>query len=385
VKQLSPNALRTHLARNQAADLRPDSPHPDADLLTAFAENALLDPERASILAHLAACPDCRTIVHTAADAEPDPAPQLEPVRPPLRAWLPGIALAASLIVMAASSIVFYRTLHTTPARTQTSATAPAPLLPAAPPPAAPALQISAATSAAPAATPAAPKHHRASSHSASSTPAQTEEARVGAAAPPPPPPRPGISSSQTLGDLALQKAQNTPAPADQAQLQADLRGQTAYRGAMAAAKTAPRPAPSSTQSVQVESSNAFAGSLQTTQPALRGLIAAPTSRPRFRITDSGQLERSVQSGIWMPVSIAPDAHFRVLSISGDNVWAGGDHLRLFHSTDNGLTWTEVQLPATADRAHPIVHIRIDDAQHLTVEDDTGATWTTTDAGATWQ
>ena len=86
-----------------------------------------------------------------------------------------------------------------------------------------------------------------------------------------------------------------------------------------------------------------------------------------------------------MPVPIAPTLTSASLSISGPDVWAGGDHLRLFHSTDNGLTWTEVHLPATADRAHAIVHIRIDDPQNLTVEDDTGSTWTTTDAGATWQ
>jgi photosystem II stability/assembly factor-like uncharacterized protein len=66
-------------------------------------------------------------------------------------------------------------------------------------------------------------------------------------------------------------------------------------------------------------------------------------------------------------------------------VWAGGDHLRLFHSADDGVTWTEVQLPAAANHDNAIVHIRIDAVRHLTVEDGTGATWTTTDGGATWQ
>jgi photosystem II stability/assembly factor-like uncharacterized protein len=156
----------------------------------------------------------------------------------------------------------------------------------------------------------------------------------------------------------------------------------TAYRSAMAESKAAPRssaPA-SSTESVQVAPSPAF-GALRTTHPDA-GFIPAPTPRPRFRINDRGRLERSVQSSIWMPVPIASDAHFRVVSIWGADVWAGGDHLRLFHS---GLTWTEVQLPATADRTHAIVHIRVDSPQKITLEDDTGATWTTTDAGATWQ
>jgi photosystem II stability/assembly factor-like uncharacterized protein len=105
----------------------------------------------------------------------------------------------------------------------------------------------------------------------------------------------------------------------------------------------------------------------------------------RFRITGAGQLERSLQPNIWMPVPIAPDTRLRVVSISGSDVWAGGDHLRLFHSADDGLTWSEVQLPAVADRAHAIIHIRIDSPQHLTVEDDAGSTWGTIDRGATWR
>src|ERR1700686_2506372 len=38
-------------------------PHPDADLLTAFAEKSLQDPERAHVTDHLARCGDCREIL----------------------------------------------------------------------------------------------------------------------------------------------------------------------------------------------------------------------------------------------------------------------------------------------------------------------------------
>ena len=377
MKRIPPSTLRSHLAHNQAT-----GPHPDADLLTAFAEDALIDRERTSVLTHLAACPDCRAIVHTATAAQPEPEPEALPVRSPFPTWLPGVALAASLLVMAASTIVFYRTLHTNPAPMQTAATTAAQQRPATPTP-----QISAATNAAlAAAPPAAPKHSRTTAHAPAASPVlQTEEARVGTAAPAPPAPVAGSSSSVGLGDLSAQRAQNAP-PAEQTQIHAQMQAQiTAYRSAMAESKAAPRssaPA-SSTESVQVAPSPAF-GALRATHPDA-GFIPAPTTRPRFRINDRGQLERSTQPSIWMPVPIASDAHFRVLSISGDDVWAGGDHLRLFHSTDNGLTWTEVQLPATADRTHAIVHIRSDSPQKITVEDNAGSTWTTTDAGATWQ
>lgn len=414
VKRIPANTLRAHLAQNQSADPRPDSPHPDADLLAAFAEDTLLDRERTGILAHLAACPHCRAIIHTAAASEPDrqseellesvpahsslsdsvPAyiptaaapPERRPVRSAFRAWFPGVALAASLIVMAATTIVFYRALHTHPAPTQTAATIPALRQPAFQQPSSPTVPINTATIAASAAPPPATHKHKHTPAPAPSTVApvlQSEDARLRAATSSSPAPAAGAFSSRSFGDLSQQRAQNSP-PAEQAQLHAQMQAQmVARRSAVAQANATQRSStpPSSTQSVQVAPGSASAV-LQTTHPAA-GFIPAP--RPRFRITDNGRLERSVQSSIWMPVAVAEGVQLRVVCISGADVWAGGNHLRLFHSSDNGLTWTEVHLPASADRAHAIVHIRIDGPQHLTVTDDTGSAWTTADAGATWQ
>ena len=47
----------------------PAQPHPDADLLTAFAEQALLVSERDAILEHLSLCGDCREIISLALPA----------------------------------------------------------------------------------------------------------------------------------------------------------------------------------------------------------------------------------------------------------------------------------------------------------------------------
>ena len=41
----------------------PEQAHPDADLLTAFAEQALSVAEREGVLQHLALCEDCRDVV----------------------------------------------------------------------------------------------------------------------------------------------------------------------------------------------------------------------------------------------------------------------------------------------------------------------------------
>ncbi|HEY5330394.1 MAG TPA: carboxypeptidase regulatory-like domain-containing protein [Acidobacteriaceae bacterium] len=75
--------------------------HPDADQLSAFAEDALPAHEREQTLAHLAGCADCRTIVSLALPPVED-VPQLQPAaanRPWFYgwnvAWLAGAGLAA--------------------------------------------------------------------------------------------------------------------------------------------------------------------------------------------------------------------------------------------------------------------------------------------------
>src|SRR5882762_11218420 len=47
----------------------PEQAHPDADLLAAFAEQALLATERDGVLQHLALCGDCREVVALALPA----------------------------------------------------------------------------------------------------------------------------------------------------------------------------------------------------------------------------------------------------------------------------------------------------------------------------
>src|SRR6185312_16331003 len=79
--------------------------HPDADQLSAFAEDALPAHEREQTLAHLASCVDCRTIVSLALPPIED-VPQVQPaaVRRPWFygwnvAWLAGAGLAALIFL----------------------------------------------------------------------------------------------------------------------------------------------------------------------------------------------------------------------------------------------------------------------------------------------
>ena len=93
-------------------------PHPDADLLTAFAEQSLAESERARVMEHLARCGDCREVLSlalpamelVAVAASSTPA-STTPARSrwftwPVLRW--GVA-AAGIIALASIGVVQYR------------------------------------------------------------------------------------------------------------------------------------------------------------------------------------------------------------------------------------------------------------------------------------
>ena len=88
-------------------------PHPDPDVLAAFAENALVQAERAQLLQHLGACDDCREILYLAA---PDSAAaqkvlSFQPKRGAGLFFRWG-ALAASVVIVTAAVIARYPVFH---------------------------------------------------------------------------------------------------------------------------------------------------------------------------------------------------------------------------------------------------------------------------------
>jgi hypothetical protein len=77
--------VRSRLAKAQAAAGPHPGVHPDAGQLTAFAERSLRAREREHVLAHLAACADCREVVALAA---PESAAAEQAAVAPRAAWL---------------------------------------------------------------------------------------------------------------------------------------------------------------------------------------------------------------------------------------------------------------------------------------------------------
>jgi photosystem II stability/assembly factor-like uncharacterized protein len=76
---------------------------------------------------------------------------------------------------------------------------------------------------------------------------------------------------------------------------------------------------------------------------------------------------------------------FHVVSVVGNNVWAGGGGGTLFHSSDRGENWSKQSLGAsTGAETSAIVSIQFSDALHGVVTTDGGSRWTTSDGGVTW-
>jgi Photosynthesis system II assembly factor YCF48/Putative zinc-finger len=114
-----PNIVRARLSAVDAAD------HPDPDLLTAFAEQALAEQERFKVLAHLSRCSDCREVLAVAmpslSTAAFATASSIDTAR--RRFWLhwPAVrwGVAAACVVIVGSAVLMKRDLlMKPPART---------------------------------------------------------------------------------------------------------------------------------------------------------------------------------------------------------------------------------------------------------------------------
>src|SRR5690349_7594981 len=92
-----PQFVRSRLAIRQTAPAE----HPDANLLAAFAEQALSARQRASVLEHLARCPKCREILAVGS------APATDPQKPAIEWWKWRWAAAAAAACLVAA--LFWR------------------------------------------------------------------------------------------------------------------------------------------------------------------------------------------------------------------------------------------------------------------------------------
>ena len=351
--------------------------HPDADLLTAFAERSLSTSERDNVLQHLAACPDCREIVALATPEQavaPPPLPtQTSWLTWPYLRW--GAALACVVVVGAAVTL---RQQHPASqakleaAKVQETAS----------------LQANRQVSNEPAAPP-----RNEQDAVASLAKDQHKAAEVVRKAPAAPLPRPAEKQLTLQGRNydSLQQLDGDKTRADSAPARAKEQNEVAVTGGAPAfqaenkkdsedrqyLKMAPANTPPAAMSEAVAVTAAApvastdSASVQKAQGAASARVAARApagaagksnmatgdSRDisqlvvldsslgaRWTLSPEGILQRSLDSGTtWTPVTVAPNVFLRAVSASGNDVWVGGAAGALFHSVDNGMHWTHVR------------------------------------------
>ena len=397
--------------------------HPDADVLTAFAEQALSASERDGVLEHLARCGDCRELLALAL-------PPADIVAAPIAATAAGkamvwnvawptlrwAALAAGVAVAAAVLLVHPGQLNQV-ALPSANRTAVAP--------SGPQIATSPAASS-PVATP---------STDQLAVLAKTEE----------PQPKPELRASKKLktGQAAM-----PPHPAEYGMLLADNKdnrkdssqadkapaapsaGARAFNYEASAGRGANETIEVSgaTGAVETESSSLKAmaqnempvvkakpapagiegNRLQKAEaPSAPGIAMLQTrnvmsmSKSAAKLTSSaspalahnvtwaitaGVLQRSLDSGQSWQEALRADHPLLCYASRDQDVWAGGQAGTLFHSADSGVTWLQVQpsieaLPLTSD----ITHIDVRGAAEVVISTSHHEIWSSADSGKTWE
>ena len=380
--------------------------HPDADLLTAFAEQALAAPDRARVIQHLAQCGDCREIVALALPAEAEVAAvgkggvrrhwfQLPALR--WAAVAAGIAVAVSVGTLehrnklkiagfkAASHPEIVAALQAPPAmNVRTEASAPSPE----------SKKL------------AARKVEKISGDAGLAGDRATELAdNLASAAPrvasrvldqPAPSPRPAVPSARETVEVATANVPQNEMGSD--------------RQVVSRAK----PAPAQQTITGTIPHTMLIQNLTTAQT-----VSSPKTVPRWTIGADGTLQRSFNGGAsWQVVNVpgndsananlmlaeqtaesakgagkgldkkvaGPAGGFRAVAANGAEVWAGGSGGVLFHTVDAGNSWARVQpVYEGIVLGGDIVGIQFSDAQHGQISTSTGELWTTSDSGQTWR
>jgi len=389
--------VRERLGRQAAGE------HPDANLLSAFAEHSLTDAERAQVLDHLSRCADCREVAALALPAVEEEQLAAAAVREPTGAsrswWRSPVVHWAALT--AAALVVLIAVGEHMKLREGRSASAPA-------------IATSSSNEAA-----------QKFAGETSQVPALSEELKMQSGtmakiptAPPPAEKQRAAGVAGTAGgskvaelnkapDLAAKKiAPAAPPPAaplmkpnesatsknQTLTLQKD--GQFGQVQAQAAA-----PPPSGGTRDRLALGNAVGGTSQAApaqesqaiiagqHPPPMNFVRRALASPRWSVSDSGIVQRSLDGGqTWKEVVVADGIAFRAVAALVNDIWAGGSGGALFHSEDGGQHWLRVPVQLNGrSLGGDIVRLDFAGASNIVVTSSTGEIWTTSDRGAHWR
>jgi hypothetical protein len=111
----------------------------------------------------------------------------------------------------------------------------------------------------------------------------------------------------------------------------------------------------------------------------------------QWTLSAEGAVQRSLDGGkTWQSLSldqtVADRTTFRTLSAVGRDIWVGGKSGSLYHSPDSGQHWARVVPQINGEKLNSdITRVDFSDLQNGTVSTSNGQTWTTSDAGRTWE
>jgi hypothetical protein len=323
-----PEFVRSRLALWQ----KPLDEHPDANLLLSFAEQELSARANAVVLAHLERCAECREIL---ALSMPESSSALPELQKGDRAWQAWRWPAAALAGMIATALMV--TVVSTSRRFSTT----------------------------PPTVPPASRESKSSKQTASSQTATTT-------ALPAPVVAKVVAPAPRKKTLARAKQKNT-APA-LAQVEQPI--------LEAPPLIIPRMVFRSLDTVTATSN--------PVQASMKRLVDASIMRPGqnsiWRIEENGTLSKSQDGNAWIPVRVGQHTRLYALSVNGGEVWAGGADGGLFHSTDDGANWQQVEVRG-ASGAHltdTITRINSTPQHPLELTTNSGTVWMSFD-GRLWR
>lgn len=409
---------------------RPDQAHPDADSLSAFAERSLSATERDGVLHHLTSCGECREIVALALPAVEAPIlpatsdrearePQSSAERPASwtagrfvsmkPAWLRldavGFGSGLRWATLAAGVVVAVSLLALHPGKsTRRSATN----LSSAPNP-----QIASSSSPV---SPAAPAAKTSQLNSAESADVQqplglprsgsVKSGAIAAGKPldaltrrSPVVPAPAITSQMsTVSNLmarneapAIEKAKPALQGAQPQVADSDLPSND-YKDADAVyglKKQVPRDATSaSTLSTSALASPTAPRPMAAAKMAASGNQPLDQTKLQWTIA-GGALRRSLDDGQSWQDSLHLSHSLLCYANHGQDIWAGGQAGTLFHSTNSGMTWAQVQPSSNSPLSSDITHIDLQgdapDTTRITISTSNNEMWISTNGGKTWE
>ncbi len=114
---------------------------------------------------------------------------------------------------------------------------------------------------------------------------------------------------------------------------------------------------------------------------SLKGYGGVPSAKWSL---SAGMLRRSLDGGTTWQTSL-PEGHLLCHTARGNEIWAGGKSGLLFHSTDNGATWTQVH-PSIGNRSlnDDVSHLEFRSATAISLSTSNGKTWISSDDGKSW-